>query len=103
MERPGIHYSLVGTGNIGVGDDAPVETSPHTLLITPPGKPVWIEADGRSGPLSGRTLVEFDEFGPGKLRRFVAGDGKPEFILICGYFQASYAARSSYSRICIRQ
>jgi AraC family transcriptional regulator, activator of mtrCDE len=92
LDRPGIHYNLMGVGRIAVGEDAPIEFGPHTLLITPPAKSLRIEAGGESGQIDRHALVEFDEFGPGELRRFVAGDGKPELILICGYFRASYGA-----------
>ena len=92
MAMPGIHYNLIGAGRAVVAGDAPIRISPHTLFITPPGKPLSIEADGGSGPADGHTLVEFDEFGPAELRQFVAGDTEPKTILICGYFRASYGA-----------
>jgi AraC-like DNA-binding protein len=92
MTMPGIHYSLTGVGRTGVAEDAPIRISPHTLFITPPGKSVWIEADGGSGPADGHALVEFDEFGPAELRQFVAGDTEPKIVVICGYFRASYGA-----------
>jgi AraC-like DNA-binding protein len=91
MAMPGIHYDLVGEGRAFVAEGAPIRISPHTLFITPPGKSLWIEADGGE-PANGHTLVEFDEFGPAELRQFVAGDAEPKIILICGYFRASYGA-----------
>jgi AraC-like DNA-binding protein len=92
MPMPGIHYNLIGAGQAGVAKEAPIRISPHTLFITPPGKALWIEADGGIGPADGHTLIEFDEFGPTELRQFVAGDAEPKIILICGYFRASYGA-----------
>jgi AraC family transcriptional activator of mtrCDE len=89
---PGIHYNLSGMGRAIVAADTPIRISPHTLFITPPGKPLRIEADGRNGPVDDCRLVEFDEFGPAELRRFVAGDTEPKITLICGYFRASYGA-----------
>jgi AraC family transcriptional activator of mtrCDE len=41
----------------------------------------WRTIDGRA-----------QQFAPGAVRRYVANDGEPEVVLICGYFHASYGA-----------
>lgn len=94
-EKPGIHYNLVGRGRIIVGKDPPIDIKPHTLLIVPPGRPFRIEVDDAAAPNGGPTTIQSQSYNyppETPLRRYVAGEGKPEIILICGYFQASYGA-----------
>jgi AraC family transcriptional activator of mtrCDE len=91
-DRPGIHYSLTGTGRM-VADKWPtIPLSPHTLAILPPHTAFKIEVDHDSGSAL-RTLESRQiPFEPGKLRRLAAGNSDPRVILICGYFSASYGA-----------
>src|SRR5471030_509873 len=35
-DAPGVHYNLQGWGRIVVGEHAPIELRPHTLVIVPP-------------------------------------------------------------------
>jgi AraC-like DNA-binding protein len=88
---PGMHYNLAGTGRVIVGNAEPVELRPHTLIIVPPSTPFRIEVHepGQSGALrkvDGRRQMTLQD----GIRRYVAGDGKPEVILICGYFYAQF-------------
>jgi AraC family transcriptional activator of mtrCDE len=93
-DLPGIHYNLAGMGRLIVGEGSPIPLAPHTLIIIPPGRSFRIEVaagDGVSGAL--RTVESrWYEIAPDELRRFVAGDGEHEIIMICGYFRASYGA-----------
>ncbi len=91
---PGIHYCLAGTGRMIFGEEPPIPFTPHTLVITPPGKPFRLEAldekdpGGPIGTVESRSL----QFPPEELVRIVAGDREPEIVMICGYFRASYGA-----------
>lgn len=91
---PAIHYNLSGSGLMIVGDDPPIPLAPHTLVICPPRR--QLELQGKSQKAAGRPVGRVDAQWPklpaGGLSRFVAGDGEPEIILICGYFRASYGA-----------
>lgn len=93
-DAPAIHYNLKGMGRMTVGRNSPIALAPHTLAIVPPGMPFALEAlaskefTGHAGTVES----QWSHFAPNALRRFVAGDGAPEIILICGYFRASYGA-----------
>src|ERR1700743_2165626 len=43
-KRPGLHYNLDGTGELVVGDNAPIRLSPHMLIIVPADRPFRITA-----------------------------------------------------------
>lgn len=93
-EIPGIHYNLTGMGRLVIGDAPPIPLAPHTLVIIPAGTSFRLEAMGddaygASGSVESRSFP----FVPGQLRKLVAGDSKPEIILICGYFRASYGTK----------
>jgi AraC family transcriptional activator of mtrCDE len=89
-----IHYNLRGSGLMIVGDDPPIPLAPHTLVICPPRR--RLELQGKSQHAAGRPVGRVDSHWPkspaGEFSRFVAGDGEPQIILICGYFRASYGA-----------
>jgi hypothetical protein len=91
-EMPGLHYTVKGTGQIRVGDAPPISIVPHTLVITPPGRPYRFEAPRREG--AARTLRETKGLmglsALGTLQTFVAGDGEPDVTIICGAFRAYY-------------
>ena len=38
-KMPGLHYNLDGTGELVVGDNAPIRLSPGSLNQAPPGEP----------------------------------------------------------------
>ncbi|MGH6813782.1 MAG: AraC family transcriptional regulator [Methylocella sp.] len=92
VKASGIHYNHAGTGKTFIGDDSPIDLSPHTLVVVPANCPFRIEvaADrGTTPPLKsvdGRLQTIMN----GTVRNFATGDGEPEIILICGYFHASY-------------
>jgi AraC-like DNA-binding protein len=90
---PALHYTLSGMGRMIVAANPPIELMPHTLVITPPGKAFKLEARTENGRYGQSGTVESRSFhsAPGELRRLVAGERAPEIVLICGYFQASYA------------
>jgi AraC family transcriptional activator of mtrCDE len=93
IDAPGIHYNIVGTGRLIVGDGSSIELRPHTLIVVPGKCPFRIEVPSRRDPLA--TLKTVDgrarENGGG-IHRFVANDGAPDIILICGFFHASYGS-----------
>lgn len=93
-EAPAIHYNLSGTGRVIIAEMAPIPIVPHTLLIIPRKKSFRIEVGhlkGKRGPLM-TAESRWQNFAPGELRRFTAGEGEPRTMLICGYFRASYGA-----------
>jgi len=93
-DAPGIHYDLKGMGRMIIGNHPPIDLQPHTLIIVPAGHSFCVDAavDKRRPA----TLTITDEnartFASGALRKFAAGSGEPEVILICGYFRATYGA-----------
>lgn len=92
IDAPGIHYNLAGTGRLIVGDGDSIELRPHTLIVVPTNCPFRIEVPSRRDPLAtlktvdGRAQVR----GGSGVHRYVATDGAPDIILICGFFHASY-------------
>jgi AraC family transcriptional activator of mtrCDE len=92
VDAPGLHYNIAGMGRIFVCDDPPIDLWPHTLIVVPPNCPFRIEV--RSPRTGFSSLAHVDgrrqTGAKGMLRRYVAGDGDPEVVLICGFFHASY-------------
>lgn len=89
---PGIHYNLMGEGTMYIGDAPPLVLAPHALIVVPPNVPVRIEvavADSEN-----RTLEAVDggvhTISTDAIRSFVAGEGAPDVVMICGFFTASY-------------
>jgi len=93
-DAPGVHYNLQGWGRIVVGEHAPIELRPHTLVIVPPGNKFQFEVVGEQGTdaTSKTVAVEAQAFLSSTPRRLVAGTGEPKIVLICGYFRAVYGA-----------
>lgn len=91
---PGIHYDVKGMGRMIIGNHPPIDLQPHTLIIVPAGQAFSIDvaADRRAPATLTITEQNARTFAPGGLRRFVAGSGDPEVMLICGYFRATYGA-----------
>jgi AraC-like DNA-binding protein len=94
IDAPGIHYNIAGMGRIFICDDPPIDLSPHTLIVVPPNSPFRIEVQSPRTGFSSLTHVDGrrQAKSKGMLRRFVAGDGDPEIVLICGFFHASYGS-----------
>jgi AraC family transcriptional activator of mtrCDE len=94
IDAPGLHYNLSGTGRMIVGDREPIPLQPHTLVVLPANTLFRIEVPSRHDPraawrtVNGRAMPSE----PGAVRRYVANDGEPVIMLICGYFHASYGA-----------
>jgi AraC family transcriptional activator of mtrCDE len=87
VDAPGLHYNLVGHGAMHLEDEPPIRLAPHTLIIVPPNSSFGLEGTGVTAPpttVDARLRAEQ----PGPIRRFVAGTGEAEVILICGYFRA---------------
>ncbi|HEY4367521.1 MAG TPA: AraC family transcriptional regulator [Steroidobacteraceae bacterium] len=92
-DAPGIHYNLGGIGRMIVADQPPIDLHPHTLAIVPARHPFRIEVPDQA---TATALKAVDgrqrEFSPETVTRYVAGDGEPKIMLICGYFRASFGA-----------
>ena len=94
IDAPGLHYNLSGTGRMIVGDREPIPLQPHTLVVLPANTLFRIEVPSQHDPratwrtVNGRSMPS----APGAVRRYVANDGEPVIVLICGYFHASYGA-----------
>lgn len=94
IDAPGLHYNLSGTGRMIVGDREPIPLQPHTLVVLPANTLFRIEVPPRRDPratwrtVNGRLMASE----PGAVRRYVANDGEPVIVLICGYFHASYGS-----------
>lgn len=89
-----IHYNISGCGRMIIADQPAIELRPHTLVIVPPRQPFRIEAPNVQ--FAATELATEDGrgrgFAAGTVRRFSAGAGAPQIVMICGYFQASYGA-----------
>jgi AraC-like DNA-binding protein len=94
IQAPGIHYNLAGKGRIFIGDEPPIELVPHTLIIVPRNRPFRIEVASQRGNRAALKSVDgrLQTTTKDGVRRFVAGSGDPQVILICGYFHASYGS-----------
>jgi AraC family transcriptional regulator, activator of mtrCDE len=92
IDVPGIHYNLLGTGRMLVGDHPPIELKPHTLVILPKNQPFSIEVPSPWKPTAPCRTIESYTLNPppGEIRRLVAGEEGPQLLLICGFFRASY-------------
>ncbi|WP_306848304.1 AraC family transcriptional regulator [Luteibacter jiangsuensis] len=94
VDAPGIHYNIQGSGKLVIKGCAPVELKPHTLVIVPSNAPFRIEADGFHRGLQNRRTVDglLVAVSKDSVNYIVAGDGDPEVILICGFFDACYGS-----------
>jgi AraC family transcriptional activator of mtrCDE len=89
----GLHYNLKGVGKMLVPGFPPIELKPHTLIILPANMPFRIEACGFPGKsMPSPDLKKFSTRSSGLVRRYTAGGGEPEVILICGFFSAFYGS-----------
>jgi AraC family transcriptional activator of mtrCDE len=94
IDAPGLHYNLSGMGRMVVADREPIPLEPHTLVVLPANTLFRIEVPSRRDArgtwktIDGRSMRS----APGAVRRYVANDGEPVVVLICGYFHASYGA-----------
>ena len=89
-----VHYNLAGTGRIVVHGHDAVEVAPHTLVIVPAGQPFRFEVDGPGGQLATLNLRRPPDEEHGAFHRFVAGDGDPRMMLICGSFSAHHGGQA---------
>ena len=91
-DAPAIHYNLTGSGRMIIGGHAPVELRPHTLVIVPQGHRFILEGPSISMEQSEWSTVDatLGDIPSGDLRKFIAGEGDQQLMLICGYFRASY-------------
>lgn len=94
IDAPGIHYNLSGTGRLVVNGCDPVDLKPHTLVIVPPNSPFRIEAEGyHRGQQNLRTVDgRMAAVSRDTIRYVKAGDGVPDVMLICGFFDATYGS-----------
>jgi AraC family transcriptional regulator, activator of mtrCDE len=90
----GIHYNLGEPGRLMVGNREPVDIPPHTLVIAPRGEQIVIETPIGGGSQSSMRTVEgaLPQIQPDSIGRFVAGEGEPRVMLICGYFNALFGS-----------
>lgn len=94
LGAPGIHYNISGRGRLVVDGAEPVDLKPHTLVIVPPNAPFRIEAEGYHRGQQELHRVDGRQVAVQKdaVRYVVAGDGDPEVVLICGFFDAVYGS-----------
>lgn len=94
INAPGIHYNISGNGRIVIKGCDPIDLKPHTLVIVPPNAPFRIEAKGfHRGQQTLRTVEgKLVAVSKDDVHYVAAGDGKPEVILICGFFDAIYGS-----------
>ena len=91
---PGIHFNLGSAGRMMIGNHEPFDIPPHTLVIAPRGNQLVIESVTEGVPPRNLRTVEgaLPEIRSDTIRRFVAGEGEPRVMLICGYFSALFGS-----------
>ena len=89
-DAPGLHYAVAGAGRLTIPGRTPIPLRAHTLVVVPAGQPFSIDVAAAPGAGVPTVNGRDQEFPPGALRRYVAGGGDPDLILICGYFRATY-------------
>jgi AraC-like DNA-binding protein len=92
---PGLHYNIAGFGTMKIPGFDPIELCPHTLVIVPPKAPFKLEPKAGTFPRSHPKIINgSDQYaaGKGELRRVVAGDGEPDIVLICGFFDVQFGS-----------
>jgi AraC family transcriptional activator of mtrCDE len=94
IDAPGIHYNIAGTGRMFIGEDPPIDLLPHTLIVVPAMSPFRIEVQSARTGFASLTHVDGrrQTTSTGILHRYVAGDGDPEIVMICGFFHASFGS-----------
>ena len=97
---PGIHYDLIGMGRMIIGNHPPIDLQSHSLVIVPAGRSFCIEAAVDKRRTATLTITEENArtFAPGTPPRFVAGNGEPGVVIICGYFRATYGGSIDFFR-----
>jgi AraC family transcriptional activator of mtrCDE len=92
VEAPGLHYNLVGHGTMSIEGEPPIPLRPHTLVVLPRNRAFRIEGgSGLTTPLATvEARLQTDQ--PGPVCRVVAGQGKAQIIVICGFFHARYGS-----------
>jgi AraC family transcriptional activator of mtrCDE len=94
IDAYGIHYNMGGSGRMVADGQPPINLLPHTLVILPRHTPFVLEGPdtlpvgGRWSTLHGSQI----SFPADALHRFVAGEGEPQLMLICGNFNALYGS-----------
>ena len=90
-DAPGLHYTVAGAGRLTIPGRPPIPLRAHTLVVLPAQQQFSIDVVAATPAAQVPTVNGRDqEFPPGALRRYVAGGGEPDLILICGYFRATY-------------
>lgn len=92
IDAYGIHYNIGGSGQMIVGNQSPICLLPHTLVILPRQTPFILEGPNNLSAGARWSTVQGSQisFPAGALNRFVAGEGEPQLMLICGNFNALY-------------
>lgn len=93
-DAPGLHYNIKGSGRMLVKGAEPIELTPHTLVIVPPKHPFRLEAiDAQHNQPALRSVDgALASVVKGEIRHIVAGEGEPEIVLVCGFFDATYGS-----------
>jgi AraC family transcriptional activator of mtrCDE len=94
IDAYGIHYNMGGSGRMIADGQPPINLLPHTLVILPRRTSFLLEGlDTRPAGAGWSTLQRPQaSFSGDTLQRFVAGEGEPQLMLICGYFNALYGS-----------
>jgi AraC family transcriptional activator of mtrCDE len=92
IDAYGIHYNIGGSGRMVADGQPPINLLPHTLVILPRRTPFILEGldTGAHGTRWCTLQGSQASFSADVLHRFVAGEGEPQLMLICGYFNALY-------------
>lgn len=94
VKAPGIHYNISGMGRLVIKGHEPIELKPHTLVVVPPQSAFRIEAEGFHRGQQNLRTVDGSLVAVSKdtIHYVAAGEGAPEVVLICGYFDACYGS-----------
>lgn len=86
-----LHYCVSGDGWLSTNRFAPIQLRPHTLIILPKDIPFHLESNDFGSSAITRSVKASIASGSGIICRYVAGEEKPSLLMICGYFEATYA------------
>ena len=94
IDAYGIHYNMGGSGRMIVGNQPPINLVPHTLVVLPRETPFVLEGPNNLSDRARWSTVQGSQtsFPADALHRFVAGEGEPQLMLICGNFNALYGS-----------
>lgn len=89
MEMVVIHYVLVGTGSLQIGDGRVMPFAPHSILVVPPRQRQRLSASEGGTEKDIRAEENCSPL-PDRLVKFGTGAGGGDLLVLCGTISATY-------------